>query len=196
MITQSHSVVVREPLIARKLFSEAGPWSLVWLVVRLYVGWEWASAGWGKIMGAGAHPWGPESLRAFWERVVAIPAAPAKASITYDWYRSFLEALLNMNAESWMAPLVAWGELLVGVALILGIFTGIAAFFGAFMNMNFMLAGSASTNPVLFFLGILLVLAWKTAGWWGVDRWLLTRLGTPWASVVYEQKSDGGGASV
>ena len=61
---------------------------------------------------------------------------------------------------------------------------GIAAFFGAFMNFNFMLAGSASTNPVLFLGGIILILAWKNAGYWGLDRWLLQRLGTPW-SVSY-----------
>jgi thiosulfate dehydrogenase [quinone] large subunit len=66
------------------------------------------------------------------------------------------------------------------VALILGLFTGIAAFFGGFMNWNFMMAGSASTNPVLFTLSILLVLAWKTAGWWGLDRFLLPALGTLW----------------
>ena len=41
------------------------------------------------------------------------------------------------------AELVAVGELLIGVGLILGVFTGIAAFFGAFMNWNFMMAGTA-----------------------------------------------------
>lgn len=42
------------------------------------------------------------------------------------------------------------------------------------------LAGSASTNPVLFTLAIGLMLAWKVAGYYGVDRYLLPRLGTPW----------------
>jgi thiosulfate dehydrogenase [quinone] large subunit len=51
---------------------------------------------------------------------------------------------------------------------------------GTFMNLNFMLAGSASTNPVLLLLGFLLVLAWKTAGYIGLDRWLFPLLGTPW----------------
>jgi len=64
--------------------------------------------------------------------------------------------------------------------MILGMFTGIAAILGGFMNWNFMMAGSASVNPVLFILSVLLVLAWKTAGWWGLDRWLLPLLGSPW----------------
>ena len=51
------------------------------------------------------------------------------------------------------------------------------------MNLNFMLAGSASTNPVLLLLGFLLVLAWKTAGFIGLDRILLPILGTPWKTA-------------
>ena len=65
-------------------------------------------------------------------------------------------------------------------ALLFGALTGIAAFFGAFMNMSFLLAGSASTNPVLFTFAIGLILAWKVAGYYGVDRWLLPMLGVPW----------------
>lgn len=45
---------------------------------------------------------------------------------------------------------------------------------------TFLLAGSASTNPVLFTLAVGLMLAWKVAGYYGVDRYLLPRLGTPW----------------
>ena len=76
--------------------------------------------------------------------------------------------------------LIAFSETSVGIALILGAFVGIAAVGGAFMNLNFMLAGSASTNPVLLLVGFLLVLAWKTAGYMRLDRWLLPLLGTPW----------------
>ncbi|MBA2556267.1 MAG: DoxX family membrane protein [Chloroflexi bacterium] len=75
---------------------------------------------------------------------------------------------------------VLLGEIAVGVGLILGLLTGIAAFFGALMNMSFLLAGSASTNPVMFTLAVGLMLAWKIAGYYGVDRYLLPRLGTPW----------------
>lgn len=184
-MTYFQRVVVRDPQIAVTLFNETGPWSVVWLAVRLYLGWEWLSAGWEKL--SGAHPWGAEALRGFWMNAVRIPDT-GRPPIAYDWYRSFLQLLLDAKAESWMAPLVAWGELLVGVALILGAFVGISAVFGAFMNMNFMLAGVASTNPVLLLLAMLLVLAWKTAGWWGLDRWLLPALGTPWAKVEVDRR--------
>jgi len=119
-------------------------------------------------------------LKGFWQRSVAIPEAPAKPLIAFDWYRSFLQMLLDTNSYTWFSKLVTAGELLIGIALILGMFSGIAAFFGGFMNWNFMMAGSASTNPVMFVLAVFLVLAWKTAGWWGLDRWLLPLLGTPW----------------
>jgi thiosulfate dehydrogenase [quinone] large subunit len=48
------------------------------------------------------------------------------------------------------------------------------------MNLSYMLARSASTNPVLATLAILLILAWRNAGYLGPDRYLLPALGTPW----------------
>lgn len=78
------------------------------------------------------------------------------------------------------AHLVAYGEFLVGVGLIVGALTGIAAFFGIMMNANYVLAGTVSTNPILAFLAIFIVLAWRNAGWIGLDRFILPALGTPW----------------
>jgi len=173
-------VVVKEHPWAKALLSETGPKATIfWVLVRLYVGWSWIEAGWHKVLG---QDWGPTTLRAYWERAVVVPAN-GRAPIAYGWYRDFLQFLMDSNAESWMAGAIAVGEVLIGVALIVGILVGISAFFGAFMNMNFMLAGSASTNPVLFVLAVLLMLGWKTAGWWGIDRWLLPSLGTPWSPV-------------
>jgi len=80
--------------------------------------------------------------------------------------------------------LVSYGELFVGIGLILGAFTGIAAFFGAFMNMNYLYAGTVSTNPTLLILQIFIMLAGKTAGGIGLDRFL-----SPWiASRKYGAK--------
>jgi thiosulfate dehydrogenase [quinone] large subunit len=58
---------------------------------------------------------------------------------------------------------------------------GLAATGGFLLNTAFLLAGTTSTNPVLAVLGILLILAWKNAGYLGLDRFLLPALGTPWS---------------
>jgi len=72
------------------------------------------------------------------------------------------------------------GETLVGLGLIFGALTGIAAFFGATLNISFLLSGTVSSNPVMLMLAIFVVLAWRVAGFIGLDRWLLPALGTPW----------------
>ena len=166
------------PPFVDKLFNSK-PWSFLWLIVRLYVGYEWLSSGIGKLSNPGWVQTG-DILKGFWSRAVAIPEAPARPLIVFDWYRAFIQGLLDSGSQVWFAKLLVAGEILVGIALILGIFTAVAAFFGGFMNWNFMMAGTASINPVLFTLSILLILAWKNAGWIGLDRWLLPVLGTPW----------------
>lgn len=171
-------IVFTDPPIAEKLLNST-TFSLVWLVIRLYVGYQWLSSGLGKLGNPGWTVTG-EALQGFWVRAVAIPDAPARPVITYDWYRAFIQGLLDSGSYVWFSKLVVAGEILIGVALILGLFTAIAAFFGGFMNWNFMMAGTASTNPMLFTLSILLILAWKTAGYWGLDRLVLPMLGTPW----------------
>jgi thiosulfate dehydrogenase [quinone] large subunit len=171
------TVEIEGPAFARFLFgnSRAG---LFWLPIRLFVGFAWIDAGWHKFTGPG---WmdGGSALRAYWERAAAIPEG-GKGPITYEWYRDFINFLLNGHHETWFAVLITFGEMAVGVGLVLGILTGVAAFFGAFMNMSFLLSGSASSNPVMFTLGIGLILAWKVAGYYGFDRYLMPLLGTPW----------------
>lgn len=174
----NQEVTFTDPPIAVKLLNST-TWSLLWLVVRLYVGYQWLESGLGKLSNPAWTVTG-EALKGFWVRAVAIPDAPARPAITYAWYRSFLQAMLDSGSYTWFSKLVVAGELLIGIALILGLFTGIAAFFGGFMNWNFMMAGTASINPVLLPLSILLILAWKTAGWWGLDRFIMPLLGTPW----------------
>ena len=172
--------IVQDPPFARFLFSDprAG-W--LWLIPRIWLGYQWVTAGMHKLEDAAWMQTG-EALKGFWERAVLIPEA-GRPAISFDWYRSFLQAMLDAQAYTWFAKLVSVGETVVGVALIVGAFTGIAALFGAFMNFNFMLAGSASTNPVLFLIAIGLILAWKVAGYVGADYFLLRLLGTPWRGI-------------
>ena len=177
------TVTISDPPIARLLFSTT-KLAWLWAIVRIYLGYDWMTHGWAKITGKG---WvdGGAALQGFWTNAVKIPET-GRPPIAYDWYRSFIHFMLDQVLYSWFAPLVAYGELLVGVALIVGAFVGIAAFFGALMNFNFIMAGAASTNGMLFAIAIALILAWKVAGWYGADRYLLPLVGTPWKSSKLE----------
>ena len=170
-------VEIEGPRFVRFLFSNTRA-GLFWLPIRLFLGFAWVEAGWHKLTGGG---WidGGAALAGFWKGAVAVPEQ-GRPPISYEWYREFINFLIAGHAESWFAPLITFGELAVGVGLLFGALTGFAAFFGAFMNMSFLLAGSASTNPVLFTMAIGLILAWRVAGWYGLDRYLLPALGAPW----------------
>lgn len=174
--------------IETKLFSNTKT-AWFWLVVRVYVGYAWLMAGWHKV---GDPAWTGENAGAAVSGFVqgALSKTTGAHPDVQGWYAWFLENVVLENAALW-GQMIAWGELLVGIALILGLLTGIAAFFGLFMNLNFMLAGTVSTNPVLFTLSILLVLAWRVAGYIGLDRYVLPKLGTPWApGTAFKQKHE------
>lgn len=173
----SKTYIVSDPPAITDLLSNTR-WSILWLVIRLYLGYEWFIHGVEKLQNPAWVQTG-EALKGFWTGAVKIPET-GRPPVAFDWYRSFLQVLLDSGSYTWFAKLVVAGEVLVGLALILGLFTGIAAFLGGFMNWNFMMAGAASVNPVFFVLSIVLIMAWKTAGWLGVDRWLLPLLGVPW----------------
>ena len=178
---EGDEVEVEGPRFVRFLFNNTRA-GLFWLPIRLFVGFSWLDAGWHKFTDP---EWtqGGAALRAYWERAASIPEQ-GRPPITYEWYRDFINTLLSGGHETWFAWVVTLGELAIGLALIAGALTGIAAFFGAFMNMSFLLAGSASTNPVMFTLAVGLMLDWRVAGYYGLDRYLLPMLGTPWRRTV------------
>lgn len=185
--TTARKVIVTDPPFTQTLFGNTR-WSWIWLIIRLYVGYEWLVVGWDKIINtAWVGSKAGTALQGFLNNSISLTTGAHPA--VQGWYAAFKKAAILPIAGFW-SYVVAFGEVLVGLGLILGVFTGIAAFFGFFMNMNYLLAGSVSTNPVLLFLSIFLVLAWKTAGWWGLDRWVLIDLGTPWSpGLAFQEKT-------
>lgn len=171
-----HRVRISDPPIAEFLFSDTRlAW--FWLIIRLYTGYEWLMAGYEKLT---SPAWTGAKAGAAIVGFVkgALQKTTGQHPDVFGWYAGFLQGFVLPNAAFW-SWLVTLGELAVGIGLILGMFTGIAAFFGGFMNANYLLAGTVSSNPLLFILATWLVLAWRIAGYWGVDYWLLPLLGVP-----------------
>ncbi|HZP56239.1 MAG TPA: DoxX family membrane protein [Dehalococcoidia bacterium] len=185
---------LKDPSFLRFIFGNPAMAPL-WLLARLYLGYQWLLAGWHKAWGD--QRWinvpGPDGipLKNFWANAIKVNDAGTGA-IKYDWYRDFLTFMSDHGWYHWFSWVIALGEVTVGVLLIVGAFTGVAALAGATLNFNFLLAGSASTNPVLFILALLIMFGWKVSGWIGVDRWLLPALGTPWEPVpgVLEERRE------
>lgn len=174
---QDQYVVVPENPVSMFLFSSTrSAW--IWLILRLYLGYEWLKSGVHKIT---SDAWTGSNAGAAVQGFVT--GALEKSAIGKDvpgWYASFLESVVLPNAKLF-SYMVAYGEVLVGLGLVLGLLTGIAAFFGGLMNASFLFAGTVSMNPLFFILATWIVLAWKVAGWYGLDRWALPLLGTPWS---------------
>jgi len=169
--------VIKDPPFLQWLFTN--PWaSLLWLPLRLWIGYEWLSAGWGKLHESAWMDTG-YALRGFWQNAVQVSES-GHSPIGFDWYRDFIQYLLDHEAYTWFAKVISISEFTFGLLLMLGAFTGLVALFSSFMTWNFIMAGSASTNGVMFLIAIGLILAWKVAGYIGLDYFLLPALGTPW----------------
>lgn len=175
---------IQDPPLARRLLGDTrAGW--LWLIPRIWLGYMWLQAGIGKLSNPSWTVTG-EALKGFWTAAVAVPDT-GRPAIAYGWYRTFLYVLLDSGAYTWFAKVIVVGEIVVGLALVLGAFTGLAAFAGGFMNWNYMMAGSASVNPVYFVIAVALILAWKVAGAIGLDHFLLPLIGTPWSSASEEE---------
>ncbi len=163
-----------EPIISRILF--ASKWSIpFWTITRVYLGYIWLLAGWHKItdsawVGSDAGT----AVAGFLQHSLTLTTGEHPS--VQLWYAWLIENIFLPNATL-MSYLVAFGQVLVGIALILGFFIGFSAFMGGVMNAAFLLAGTVSTNPQMFILATWLVLAWRVAGYWGLDYWVL-----PWLS--------------
>ncbi len=173
----SQEIQIPEPKLSRFLFADTKiAW--LWLIIRIYVGWQWLSAAWEKLK---SPVWvGSQAglaIKGFASGALS-KTAGAHADVA-GWYGAFLSHFVIPHAAAF-SYVITYGELLVGIALIVGLFAGIAAFFGAFMNLNYLFAGTVSTNPLLLVLQLFLILAWRIAGWYGLDKYVLPYLGTPW----------------
>ncbi len=130
-IHPSESTHIPEPPIARFLFADTRM-AWFWLIVRLYVGYQWLTAGLEKLtghdftigssFGQATHsgPWvfgahGGVALTGF------IKGAIAQASGAYapvqGWYAWFLQHAILPNTAA-LAYVVTFGEVLVGLGLI------------------------------------------------------------------------------
>ncbi|HMK63296.1 MAG TPA: DoxX family protein [Acidimicrobiales bacterium] len=150
--------------------------SVLWLAVRLWLGYEWLNAGYQKLWGSeNAGFWNHDGIAVKKYAAASIAgSATGKGGASYGWWAAFLHNFVIPNA-GWIAKFISIAEFLIGILLIAGLFTGLAAAGGVALNMIYMLSGTAGVNPVYAFAGMFLILAWRNAGYLGLDRFIF-----PW----------------
>ena len=141
--------------------------SILLAVLRVYLGYTWVMAGWGKITG------GQFDASGFLQGALA--KATGENPVVQGWWAVFLEnvAIPNVEAFNFLVP---WGELLVGLGLLIGCFTKTAVFFGMAMNFSYLFSGTTSTNPQLVLLSMFILVSAMNAGRYGVDGMIMPTL--------------------
>jgi len=138
--------------------------SLLLSIFRIYLGWMWLQAGWGKIAG------GEFDASGFLNG--AIRKASGEHPAVQAWWADFLQGIALPNVDV-LNVLVPWGEFLVGIGLITGTLTSYAVFLGLIMNFAYMFSGTTSTNPQMALIGMLILVAGINAGKLGLDKWVI-----------------------
>ncbi len=146
---------------------------VAWAVLRIWVGYQFLSAGLQKLGNAawtGSHAGVALSgFLHFATSPVMTTGAHPNVLMPYVW----LSHSIFMGQATTLSYLVTTGECLVGIGLIVGVFTRAAALGGALLNINYLLAGSAGLNTPMLVIELSIVLSGTYAGLVGLDTVLL-----------------------
>lgn len=117
-------------------------------LIRVYYGWSWTKAAWGKITAIGTeNAFNPAG---FFNYVVLNPeGAIAKKALGGDviaklWM--WITETLFVPMSKLLAYVMPFTELIVGILLILGLFTVVVAWIGIILNTTFLLSGVVYPN--------------------------------------------------
>ncbi|MCT8136999.1 DoxX family protein [Anaerobacillus sp. CMMVII] len=142
--------------------------AIIWTILRIWLGLQWIEAGYYKIRSG-------FDVSGFLQGAIA--NAGGEHPIVQGWYAEFLKGFALPNSELFNI-LIPWGEFLVGLGLIIGLATIPALLAGAFMNINFMMAGVGLFSPDLNFLvvAMFLLLIGKGRYYYGIDRFIIPNI--------------------
>lgn len=153
---------------------------LIALLIRLYSGWAFLSSGiakWRTGFGAAAvsgYLQGALGKTSASLLATKGPAAAAHPDVTATW--AWVIKHIFLPNAGLFAYLVKLGEVAIGLALIIGLFTHLAAGLGIFMSFVYLFSGTASiTGPMLLSF---LIIFWLGAESYlfGVDRFYMGNL--------------------
>src|SRR5690625_2642587 len=95
-IVENNRIVIPENPVSRFLFNDTRS-AIIWLIVRLYLGYQWLTAGWGKVTSSA---WTGENAGAAVTGFIngAIAKSEEGGDVT-GWYAAFLENVALPQAK-------------------------------------------------------------------------------------------------
>ncbi|MDD9150239.1 MULTISPECIES: DoxX family protein [unclassified Sporolactobacillus] len=142
--------------------------SIVLLLIRLYLGYEWLLDGFAKLWGNES----PFSAAGFMQGILKNPVLSPEKTVLYPVYNGFIKNIALPHAQLF-SFLVSWGEFLIGIGLIIGVLTTAATFFALFLNFIYLFGGTVSVNPLYILLGSILLYSGFNSGKIGGDYWVI-----------------------
>jgi len=135
--------------------------TVAWLAVRVWIGIMWIQAGWSKVFGAE----NPSFLHHNGAGVAGFASGPNAA---YSWWASIMHSFVVPNA-SWIAVIVAFGELAIGLGLVVGFLTRTAALASLLLLFTYVMSGTASVTAFYALCALIVLATWRTSTWISVD---------------------------
>jgi thiosulfate dehydrogenase [quinone] large subunit len=132
-----------------------------WLAMRVWLGIMWIQAGWAKLFGA-------ENAYFLHHNGAGVAGFAAHGTPAYTWWGHFLHGFVVPNA-GWIGVVIAVAEFTIGVALVAGLFTRIAALGSLALLFTYVMSGTASVCAWYALFAIVILTMWRTSSWIGLD---------------------------
>jgi thiosulfate dehydrogenase [quinone] large subunit len=135
--------------------------SVAWLAVRVWIGCMWVQAGWSKVFGA-------ENPAFLHNNGAGVAGFAGHGVAAYSWWGSVMHSFVVPNA-SWIAVLVAFGELAIGLGLVVGFLTRTAAVCSLLLLITYIMSGTAGVTGFYALCALIVLATWRTSTWIGID---------------------------
>src|ERR1700691_3422402 len=135
--------------------------ALAWTAMRGWLGGMWIQPGSAKL-------WGAEAAGFLHNNGAGVAGFAAHGTPAYSWWGSFLHSFVVPNA-GWIGVLVAVAEFAIGIALVAGLFTRVAALRSLALLFTYVMSGTASVCAFYALFAIVILVMWRTSSWIGAD---------------------------
>jgi len=133
----------------------------IWTAMRIWLGIMWIQAGDAKL-------WGAENPAFMHNGGAGVAGFATHGTSAYTWWHHFLTGFVVPNA-GWIGVLVAVAEFAIGIGLVLGLFTRLAALGSLALLFTYVMSGTASVCAFYALFAIVILATWRTSGWLGAD---------------------------